>query len=61
MQSVSWKIDNDSADYEILRDHKSILVSPFSELVETLLTHIILGSFSEPFEPVRPILLWTIF
>jgi hypothetical protein len=49
MQSVSLKIDNDSAGYEIIRDHKSILVRPFSELVETLRDHIILGPFSELF------------
>jgi len=61
VQSVSWKIDNDSAGYEILRDHKSVLVRPFSELVETLPTHIILGPFSELFESVRHILPWTIF
>jgi hypothetical protein len=61
MQSVSWKIDSDSADYEILRDHKSMLVSPFSEIVETLPTHLIFGLFSELCAHVHPILLWTIF
>jgi hypothetical protein len=61
MQSVSWKIDNDSAGYEIIRDHKSILVRPFSELAETLPDHIILGPFSELFVSVRSLLLLTIF
>jgi hypothetical protein len=61
MQSVSRKIANDSAGYEILRDHKSILVRTFSELVETLPSHLILGPFSELFEPVSPILLLSIF